>query len=118
MESGHSVGEQKPKNMSFHTHARSIAAPLALMSSVSVVRVMPRFHFKVDGPPDDLGMDLPSLSAAKCEAVRYAGRLLCGRASEFWDTGDFMMTVADDQGLTLFSLQFSAVEAPAIRSSH
>lgn len=79
---------------------------------------MPRFHFKVDGPPDDLGMDLPNLATAKCEAVRYVGRLLCGRASEFWDTGDFTMTVADEQGLTLFSLQFSAVEAPAIRSSN
>lgn len=59
---------------------------------------------------------LPNLADAKCEAVRYAGRLLCDRASEFWDTGEFMMTVTDDSGLTLFTLQFSAVEAPVIRA--
>lgn len=78
---------------------------------------MPRFYFQVDGPPEELGIDLPNLASAKCEAVRYAGRLLCDRASEFWNTGDFMMTVADDKGLTLFTLQFNAVEAPAIRVS-
>ena len=62
-------------------------------------------------------MELPNLATAKCEAVRYAGRLLCDGAREFWDTGDFMMTVTDEKGLTLFTLQFSAVEAPAIRAS-
>lgn len=78
---------------------------------------MPRFHFTVGQDAPDLtgdGIDLPGLAEAKCEAVRYAGKLLCDRASEFWDTGDFVMTVTDDKGLTLFSLQFSAVEAPAI----
>ena len=78
---------------------------------------MPRFYFHVDGPPDDLGVDLADLAAAKCEAVRYAGRLLCDQATEFWDTGDFMMTVTDETGLTLFTLRFNATEAPAIRAS-
>ncbi|MGI8706496.1 MAG: DUF6894 family protein [Sphingomicrobium sp.] len=76
-----------------------------------------RFFFHADGLPDKLGVDLPDLATAKCEAVRYAGRLLCDQASEFWDRGDFLMTVTDDQGLTLFTLQFNAFEAPAIRAS-
>ena len=75
---------------------------------------VPRFYFHVDGPPDELGVDLPDLATAKCEAVRYAGRLLCDQASEFWDSGDFHMTVTDDQSLTLFTLEFHAFEAPAI----
>ena len=81
---------------------------------------MPRFHFNVENrsrEQDEEGTVLPSLAEAKCEAVRYAGRLICDEASEFWDTGEFVMTVTDDQGLALFSLHFNAVEAPAMRIS-
>lgn len=81
---------------------------------------MPRFYFHVEnGEPhrDEKGTELSTLAQAKCEAVRYAGRLLCDRASEFWDTGDFCMTVTNEGGLTLFTLQFSGVEAPAIRAT-
>ena len=78
---------------------------------------MPRFFFHVHGPPDELGVELPDLAAAKCEAVRFAGRLLCDQASEFWESADFHMTVTDERGLTLFTLQFHAFDAPAIRSS-
>ena len=78
---------------------------------------MPQFSFQVDGSPELLKVDLENLAEVKCEAVRYAGRLLCDRASEFWDDGDFMMTVSDEHGLTLFTLSFNATEAPAIRAS-
>jgi hypothetical protein len=33
----------------------------------------------------------------------------------FWDCGQFNMTVTDEEGLTLFSLFLTGVEAPAIR---
>lgn len=79
-----------------------------------VYPTMLRFFFKVDASSGDLEVDLPDLATAKCEAVRYAGQLLCDRASEFWDRGDFSMTVTDGERLTLFTLQFSALEAPAI----
>lgn len=75
---------------------------------------MPRYYFQVEGPPDDLGAELPDLAAAKCEAVRYAGRLICEEADKFWDTADFTMTVTDENGLVLFSLTLSGTEAPAI----
>ena len=76
---------------------------------------MPRFYFRVEGPPGDLGMDLPSVADAKCEAVRYAGRLICEQANSFWDKGDFTMSVTDEKGLILFSLALSGVDAPVIR---
>ena len=60
-------------------------------------------------------MDLPSLAIAKCEAVRYAGRLICEQANSFWDKGDFTMSVTDETGLILFSLVLSGVDAPIIR---
>ena len=76
---------------------------------------MPRFYFQVEGPSDDFAMDLPNVAAAKCQAVHYAGRLICDQANRFWDKGDFTMTVTDEMGLVLFSLVLTGVDAPVIR---
>ena len=79
---------------------------------------MARYYFNInDGVSrhDELGMDLASLAAAKCEAVRHAGRLICDHASRFWEAGDWVMTVTDEIGLTLFTLQLVGTESPAIR---
>ena len=76
---------------------------------------MPRFFFQVSGSPEDLGMDLPDIAAAKCEAVRYAGKLICEEADRFWDKADFTMAITDEAGLVLFSLILSGVDAPVIR---
>jgi hypothetical protein len=83
---------------------------------------MPRFYFHIeDGSEviDDLGRELSSVAAAKCEALRYASRLICDDAQRFWDVGEFQMTVANEKGLTLFSLALTltAVDAPSIRTS-
>lgn len=75
------------------------------------------YYFQVDdgsGIADDLGMELSSLTDAKCEAVRYAGRLICDHAGKFWHSGDWAMTVTDEKGLALFTLRLSGTEAPAI----
>lgn len=81
---------------------------------------MPRYYFHIDDGTDivdTLGMELPGLAAAKCEAVRYASKLICDEAQGFWDAGEFQMTVADEKRLTLFSinLTLTAVDAPSIR---
>ena len=76
---------------------------------------MPRFFFHVEDRPDDEGTELPSVAAAKCEAVRYAGKLICDEADTFWDSAEFGMVVTDEKGLILFSLTLSGTEAPAIR---
>jgi hypothetical protein len=88
---------------------------VALLQALSVTRHMSRFYFQVEGAPDDVGMELPNVGAAKCEAVRYAGRLICEQANSFWDKGDFTMTVRDERGLTLFLLVLSGVDAPVIQ---
>jgi hypothetical protein len=76
---------------------------------------VPKFFFHLEGSPDDLGIELPSLAAAKCEAARYAGRLLCDDADKFWSSAQFDLTVSDEQGLSLFSISIHGVEAPVIR---
>ena len=83
---------------------------------------MPRFFFHTNNPAeglvqDDGGAEYPSIHAAKCEAVAYAGRLLCDVAEHFWDTADFELTVTDEKGLILFTMRVVGTEAPAIRMS-
>lgn len=79
---------------------------------------MPRFHFHLEDRPDEEGRDLASVAAAKCEAVKIAGKLICDSAAEFWDTARLLMTVTDDRGLSLFTrlrrdgVTFSANAAP------
>lgn len=77
---------------------------------------MPRFFFHVEGGPDDLGLELPSVAHAKCEAARYAGHLLCDAAECFWDNAEFDMRVANEEGLVLFTITISGTDAPAIRN--
>ena len=79
---------------------------------------MPRFHFHLEDRPDEEGRDLASVAAAKCEAVKIAGKLICDSAAEFWDTARLLMTVTDDRGLSPFTrlrrdgVTFSANAAP------
>ena len=77
---------------------------------------MPRFFFQVEGAPrDQSGSELESIVQAKCEAARYAGRLLCEEANSFWEQASFTMTVMDENDLTLFMLTISGIDAPAIQ---
>ena len=77
---------------------------------------MPRFVLQVAGGPDK-AIEARTIGQAKCEAVRFAGRLICDSADRFWDTADFYMTVTDEDGLVLFTLQFVGTDAPAIRGT-
>jgi hypothetical protein len=76
---------------------------------------VPRFFFHVEGSPDNLGLELPSIAQAKCEAARYAGHLLCDAADSFWATAEFNMQVANETGLVLFTITISGTDAPVIR---
>ena len=75
---------------------------------------MPRFSFHVEGHSEDLKLDLPTVAAAKCEAVQYASRLICAQAERFWEAGQFHLTVADCDGLILFSLVLTGIDAPCV----
>lgn len=76
---------------------------------------MPRFFFHIEGGPDDLGLELPSIAQAKCEAARYAGHALWDAADSFWDSAELNMRVVNEDGLVLFTLTISGTDAPAIR---
>ena len=81
---------------------------------------MPKYHFNIaDGhsPHDSEGIEVESLAVAKCEAIRMAGRIICDAAASFWDRAEWTMTVTDDTGLTMFTLQIVGTEAPACRLS-
>ena len=78
---------------------------------------MARFIFHVEGHPDDLERDLPNIAAAKCLAVRHAGELICEEAESFWDDAEFSMIVMNEDGLILFTLTLTGLEAPALRSA-
>lgn len=76
---------------------------------------MPRYYFHISEGhviPDPYGSVLPDLAAAKCFAVRYAGDLTCDLGAPFWEADDWRMTVADDQGSTLFALLFAGAAEP------
>jgi hypothetical protein len=80
---------------------------------------MSRYFFHIeDGLPvqDDLGVELDTLTQAKCEAVRLAGQSICDAAGHFWDREEWKLTATDEGGLTLFILQFVGTEAPAAQS--
>jgi hypothetical protein len=84
--------------------------------------MMPRFYVHTNNPidgdvQDDEGFDFASVHEAKCQAVAYAGRLLCDVAEKFWDNADFKLTVTDESGLILFTMNVIGTEAPAIRQS-
>lgn len=77
---------------------------------------MPRFSFRVPEArvPEPAFLDLPSLEAARVEAVKAACTLLANSPDEFWSSGgDWQMTVTDERGLTLFTLIVYAANAPA-----
>jgi hypothetical protein len=79
---------------------------------------MPRFNFQTDNIEDAVDAQLESVDAAKCEALKLAGRILGGEVAGFWNNGGWTMTVSDDRGLILFQLCIIGTEAPtSLRAS-
>jgi len=75
---------------------------------------MRRFYFHLeDGTslPDRDGTELPDLATARLEAVRLFGEMLSFHPEQFWDGDEWTMNVTDENGLTLFTLFFGAVDA-------
>ncbi|WP_141245109.1 hypothetical protein [Mesorhizobium sp. WSM3860] len=73
---------------------------------------MPRYFFHVDNGefiPDQAGIDLPDLNAARREAVRAAGQMIDDSQQSFWEhMTPWNMHVTDDDSRLLFTLQFGA----------
>ena len=79
---------------------------------------MPRYFFNHAGdgyPPDDEGLDLPDLGAARIEATCFAAERLRDRPQYAWDDMDFRIEVTDGDGLLLFTILVLGIDAPAVR---
>lgn len=81
---------------------------------------MPRYHFNLmDGEkePDKVESLLEGVEQARLQAAQLFGELLRDRPEKFWQDREMQVEVTDDQGMILFVLQITAVEAPALRGS-
>jgi hypothetical protein len=79
---------------------------------------MPLYFFQLEdgaSPRDRDGTQLPDMDAARRHAARQFGALLAAEPERFWRSEEWTMVVSDAAGLTLFSLSFSAMLAPAAR---
>jgi hypothetical protein len=63
--------------------------------------------------PDNEGVELDTMAEVQAEAARGCGELLKETAETFWQTQDLTMTVTDDGGLILFTVEIIATMSPA-----
>ncbi len=78
---------------------------------------MPCFFFHVhDGVsiPDKEGVELPCWADAQREAIRLAGNVISDSAMTLKLGEDWGMTVTNEEGLTLFRLDFHIASAPVL----
>lgn len=101
-----------------HSLVERIHFWVGALRAVEIGRVcVPRYFFHTNEPASQRhSVEFKDLHTAKCEAVRFAGQLLCDAAEHFWDDADFELTVTDEKDLILFTMRVFGTEAPAIRS--
>ena len=77
---------------------------------------MPRFHFNIMGSAVHLdfeGTELPDITAAACEARRYAGRMLSDSALMPGTDEEWRVEVTDSLGLLLLWIAVTVARASA-----
>jgi hypothetical protein len=73
------------------------------------------YYFNIeDGYPmiPCLGAELPSINAARAQALRYAGGILGDQQPSFWKDGPWKMTVSDEHNHFLFAIVVGTHDAP------
>ena len=73
---------------------------------------MPRYFFhSEDGllEHDETGTELADASAAREQAVRFAGALLAERPQAMWEGTRWRLLVTDEQSLILFTIEVSTM---------
>jgi hypothetical protein len=73
-----------------------------------------RYYFHVrdrHSAPDEEGVEFPDVKAARAEAIRASGEMLRDCRSDLWDSGEWRMVVADQDGNTVFTLRITAEDA-------
>ena len=80
---------------------------------------MSRFFFHLTSSydtPDDEGVELANLEAARCHAVKMIADVLCHSPGEYWKAEMYRVTVTDETRLILFTVEVTSVDAAAIAS--
>jgi phage terminase large subunit-like protein len=62
--------------------------------------------------PDVVGLELPSLGAARVMAAKHAGEVLRDRPGVVWQGEELRVEVTDSDQLVLFTLIVLGVDAP------
>ena len=75
------------------------------------------YWFEGESDCQPISRSLPDIAAAKSEAARTLGLMLCDAAKEPWNDTDWGITVTDEVGRILFSLSISTKGALAIGSA-
>jgi hypothetical protein len=68
---------------------------------------LPRYFFDLadhGGSPDEEGTELADASAARTEAVQFAGQCLLDHPEFVWDGHEIQVIVRDGSGGTIFSV--------------
>lgn len=76
-----------------------------------------RYFFNLAGAvydPDGEGFELPTLSGARIEAVKFAGECLRDRPQVAWFGEEFRVEVTDSDGALLFTFIAVGVDAPDV----
>jgi hypothetical protein len=75
---------------------------------------MRKYHFNLDNTRDLVGVELPGLAAAKCEALQFAARHICDAATDFWGREEWTLSVTNEIGLTLLRLDIVGTQSSAL----
>jgi hypothetical protein len=79
---------------------------------------LPNYQFHFEGNEADREIEphvFRDLAAAKCEAAKTLGAIICDAGLGIWNERDWGITVTNEAGLTLFTLSVMASDAPSIR---
>lgn len=77
---------------------------------------MPRYFFHMQTgtrQTDAVGVELPSHTEARAEAIRTAGEMLRDQPESFWSNRPWTVTVTDAAGLIFYEIMLDGVAAPA-----
>ena len=66
---------------------------------------------------DDHGVELPDLAAVRTAALTTMTEMAQALSDDFWKHQCLRITVTDDRGLTLISLDLTAALSPAVAGS-
>ena len=78
---------------------------------------MPAYYFHLQSgreTRDEAGTELASLHDARCHAVQMIAEMLCNSPERYWEHEEYRVTVSDQTGLTLFTVEMVSTDSAAL----